>query len=93
VLLRLRLVNVFFIFFCFLQVVLGGDDGRPEVVPRGVEGPVCGPKKVVVSPVVKWLRNLGLERYEEDFVREEIDWETLQWLTEEVCLNLLDFVA
>ncbi|KAJ6994537.1 uncharacterized protein [Populus alba] len=65
------------------DVVLGGDDARPEVVPRGVEGPVCGPKKVVVSPVVKWLRNLGFERYEEDFVREEIDWETLQWLTEE----------
>ncbi|XP_011019314.1 PREDICTED: uncharacterized protein LOC105122097 isoform X2 [Populus euphratica] len=65
------------------DVVLGGDDGRPEVVPRGVEGPVCGPKKVDVSPVAKWLRNLGLERYEEDFVREEIDWETLQWLTEE----------
>ncbi|KAG6770442.1 hypothetical protein POTOM_026125 [Populus tomentosa] len=67
---------------CVPDVVLGSDDGRPEVVPRGVEGPVCGPKKVV-SPVVKWLRNLGLERYEEDFVREEIDWETLQWLTEE----------
>ncbi|KAG5244044.1 DNA cross-link repair protein [Salix suchowensis] len=65
------------------SVVLGGDDGRPAVVPRGLEGPVCSPKKVVVSPVVKWLRNLGLERYEEDFVREEIDWETLQCLTEE----------
>ncbi|KAJ6406620.1 hypothetical protein OIU84_010183 [Salix udensis] len=65
------------------DAVLGGDDGRPAVVPRGLEGPVCSPKKVVVSPVVKWLRNLGLERYEEDFVREEIDWETLQCLTEE----------
>ncbi|KAJ6745874.1 DNA CROSS-LINK REPAIR PROTEIN PSO2/SNM1-RELATED [Salix koriyanagi] len=65
------------------SVVLGGGDGRPAVVPRGLEGPVCSPKKVVVSPVVKWLRNLGLERYEEDFVREEIDWETLQCLTEE----------
>ncbi|KAJ4848875.1 hypothetical protein Tsubulata_044101 [Turnera subulata] len=35
------------------------------------------------SPVVRWLRNLGLERYEEAFVREEIDWDSLQWLTEE----------
>ncbi|KAJ6698282.1 hypothetical protein OIU79_011738 [Salix purpurea] len=29
------------------DVVLGGDDGRPAVVPRGLEGPVCGPEKVV----------------------------------------------
>ncbi|CAK7352730.1 unnamed protein product [Dovyalis caffra] len=66
------------------DVFVAGGDGEPEVVPRGVDGPVCCPKKVVdVSPVIKWLRNLGLERYEEVFVREEIDWDTLQWLTEE----------
>jgi hypothetical protein len=34
--------------------------------------------------VVEWLRELGLSKYEEIFIREEIDWETLQWLTEEV---------
>lgn len=37
-----------------------------------------------VHPVLEWLRNLGLARYEEIFVQEEIDWDTLQWLTEEV---------
>ncbi|XP_058222295.1 uncharacterized protein LOC131332223 [Rhododendron vialii] len=36
-----------------------------------------------VHPVLEWLRNLGLARYEEIFVQEEIDWDTLQWLTEE----------
>lgn len=39
-----------------------------------------------VSPVTKWLESLGLARYGEAFVREEIDWDTLQWLTEEVIL-------
>lgn len=36
------------------------------------------------SPVLKFLRSLGLSRYEEIFVKEEIDWDTLQLLTEEV---------
>jgi DNA cross-link repair 1A protein len=39
-----------------------------------------------VSPVVDWLRDLGLAKYEEIFAREEVDWDTLQWLTEEVSL-------
>ncbi|MQM01804.1 hypothetical protein Taro_034553 [Colocasia esculenta] len=39
-------------------------------------------------PVIEWLRMLGLSKYEEAFVREEIDWDTLQWLTEEDLLNL-----
>lgn len=39
---------------------------------------------VDVNPVLGWLRSLGLERYEESFMREEIDWNSLQWLTEEV---------
>lgn len=43
------------------------------------------PQQVVnVTPVLEWLRSLGLSRYEEAFIREEVDWETLQWLTEEV---------
>ncbi|CAA2956486.1 DNA cross-link repair SNM1 [Olea europaea subsp. europaea] len=42
------------------------------------------PQKVVdVFPVVEWLRNLGLSKYEDVFVREEIDWDTLQCLTDE----------
>ncbi|KAL6533846.1 hypothetical protein OROHE_013679 [Orobanche hederae] len=40
-------------------------------------------KAIDVSPVVEWLRNLGLGKYEECFVRQEIDWDALQWLTEE----------
>ncbi|XP_050125322.1 DNA cross-link repair protein SNM1 isoform X2 [Malus sylvestris] len=33
--------------------------------------------------VLEWLGSLGLEKYKDVFVREEIDWDTLQWLTEE----------
>ncbi|XP_024963152.1 DNA cross-link repair protein SNM1 [Cynara cardunculus var. scolymus] len=36
-----------------------------------------------ISPVVEWLHNMGLSRYEEVFIREEIDWDSLKWLTEE----------
>lgn len=42
-----------------------------------------------VDTVLEWLRVLGLSRYEEAFVKEEVDWETLQWLTEEVYYNSL----
>lgn len=37
-----------------------------------------------VGPVVTWLTNLNLGKYVDIFVREEIDWDTLKWLTEEV---------
>jgi len=43
-----------------------------------------------VASVVDWLRGLGLNKYEDVFVREEVDWDTLQWLTEEV--NLISFI-
>lgn len=36
------------------------------------------------SPVVEWLRSLGLGKYEEMFVTQEIDWDALQKLEEEV---------
>ncbi|KAL8537002.1 hypothetical protein ACS0TY_012257 [Phlomoides rotata] len=39
---------------------------------------------VDVSPVVEWLHNLGLfGKYEEIFLKQEIGWDALQWLTEE----------
>lgn len=38
-----------------------------------------------LSTVLKWLHGLGLSKYEDIFVREEIDWAALQWLTDEVC--------
>nr|XP_043626144.1 uncharacterized protein LOC122597636 [Erigeron canadensis] len=36
-----------------------------------------------VSPISAWLQKLGLSRYEEVFIREEIDWDSLKWLTDE----------
>eukprot|EP01018_Ginkgo_biloba_P027587 Gb_40486 [translate_table: standard] len=38
---------------------------------------------VDVTPVIKWLETLSLSRYADIFIKEEIDWDTLQWLTEE----------
>lgn len=46
-----------------------------------------------VSPVVEWLRNLGLGKYEEIFVQQEIDWDALQRLEEEVCTFFFIVVA
>ncbi|GLJ10351.1 hypothetical protein SUGI_0126660 [Cryptomeria japonica] len=47
------------------------------------------PKTVVdVTRVVKWLDTLGLSRYADLFIKEEIDWDTLQLLTEEDLSNL-----
>lgn len=36
------------------------------------------------SPVVEWLRSLGLGKYEGMFVAQEIDWDALLRLEEEV---------
>ena len=41
-----------------------------------------------MAPVVEWLRKLNLGKYVDIFLREEIDWDTLKWLTEEVCVHL-----
>ncbi|KFK37360.1 hypothetical protein AALP_AA4G246500 [Arabis alpina] len=41
-----------------------------------------------LSPVLNWLRNLGLAKYEDVFIREEIDWDSLQSLTEEDLLSI-----
>ncbi|PKA47063.1 DNA cross-link repair protein SNM1 [Apostasia shenzhenica] len=38
--------------------------------------------------VIEWLRLLGLSRYEDSFISEEVDWDTLQWLTEEDLINI-----
>lgn len=60
----------------FLQLTIPDEDVKPDL-PR---------KQVIdVSPVLEWLNNLGLSRYNEAFIKEEIDWDTLKWLTEEVC--------
>lgn len=56
-----------------MQAALPNDDKGTQFVAKA-------------SPVVDWLRDLGLAKYEDVFVREEVDWDTLQWLTEEVSL-------
>ena len=54
-------------------------------VEESVDDPVDNPELVNdLSPVLKWVRSLGLAKYEDVFLREEIDWDTLQSLTEEV---------
>ncbi|KAI5403918.1 hypothetical protein KIW84_051171 [Lathyrus oleraceus] len=59
--------------------------GEDAALPNDEVGAQFGPK---VSAVVDWIRDLGLAKYEEVFVREEVDWDTLQWLTEEDLLNM-----
>ncbi|XVF35244.1 hypothetical protein REPUB_Repub18cG0128900 [Reevesia pubescens] len=59
-------------------------DRELQCLPEVVDDPPLSPRQVVdVSPVVKWLSNLGLARYADAFVREEVDWDALKWLTEE----------
>lgn len=58
----------------FIQVIIPDNDTKAE-----------SPRKLAdVLPVLEWLRSLGLAKYEEVFIREEIDWDTLQGLKEEV---------
>ncbi|XVF88997.1 hypothetical protein PTKIN_Ptkin19aG0096400 [Pterospermum kingtungense] len=59
-------------------------DKELQCHPEVLDGPRLSPQQAVdVSPVVKFLSNLGLARYADAFVREEVDWDTLNWLTEE----------
>ena len=68
-----------------MQVLPNGDRECRFPQPFNDGSPVQTHQKVVdVSPVIEWIHSLGLGRYEEAFIREEIDWDTLQRLTEEV---------
>ncbi|CAN0918343.1 DNA cross-link repair 1A protein [Linum grandiflorum] len=71
------------------QVLFEGSE-RTLLQPEVVDGPGLSPPQhdVYLSPVQQWLRGLGLEKYEEPFVREEIDWDTLKWLSEEDLVNI-----
>ncbi|KAF6174296.1 hypothetical protein GIB67_040789 [Kingdonia uniflora] len=61
---------------------LDRDDVQKVIDP--IANKPAPPHQVVdVFPVLEWLRGLGLSRYEEVFTREEVDWDTLQWLSEE----------
>ncbi|EFJ23502.1 hypothetical protein SELMODRAFT_415475 [Selaginella moellendorffii] len=50
-------------------------------VPSAVEEDQNLP--VDVAPVVRFLEKLNLSKYASLFIKEEIDWDTLHWLTEE----------
>lgn len=65
-----------------------GTSGSPQIVSDDTV-PLHLGQVVDVNPVLGWLRSLGLERYEEAFAREEIDWDSLQWLTEEVLPSVI----
>ncbi|CAL5074130.1 unnamed protein product [Urochloa decumbens] len=63
------------------------DEPAKESSPNHEKEP-CAGENDEIRRVIEWLRNLGLSKYEEIFIREEIDWETLQWLTEEDLLGM-----
>ncbi|KAM3275363.1 hypothetical protein ACQJBY_043992 [Aegilops geniculata] len=66
---------------------LDEDEPAKESNPNHERGPSDG-ENIENKCVVEWLRNLGLSKYEEIFTKEEVDWETLQWLTEEDLLGM-----
>ncbi|XP_074281401.1 uncharacterized protein LOC141606247 [Silene latifolia] len=52
-------------------------------------GPLqCSAKPAAETPVIKWLHSLGLAKYETAFIEQEIDWESLQWLTEKDLITM-----
>ncbi|GMG99305.1 hypothetical protein Nepgr_001145 [Nepenthes gracilis] len=62
---------------------------RPQILEQVTEkSSVSTSKQVDVAPVIEWLHSLGLGKYEDTFVKEEIDWDTLQWLTEEDLISI-----
>ncbi|EFH58287.1 sterile alpha motif domain-containing protein [Arabidopsis lyrata subsp. lyrata] len=64
-------------------------DNSSSLIEESTDDPVQLPQLVTdLSPVLKWLRSLGLAKYEDVFIREEIDWDTLQSLTEEDLLSI-----
>lgn len=64
------------------------DEGEPAKESNSNHEREPCARENVQNSVVEWLRNLGLSRYEDIFIREEVDWETLQWLTEEDLLGM-----
>ncbi|CAM0951510.1 unnamed protein product [Alopecurus aequalis] len=66
---------------------LDKDEPAKESDHNRERGPCTG-ENTENKCVVEWLRNLGLSKYEGIFTKEEVDWETLQWLTEEDLLGM-----
>ncbi|CAL9237070.1 unnamed protein product [Arabidopsis halleri] len=64
-------------------------ENSSSLIEESIDDPVQLPQLVTdLSPVLKWLRSLGLAKYEDVFIREEIDWDTLHSLTEEDLLSI-----
>ncbi|XP_021774860.1 DNA cross-link repair protein SNM1-like [Chenopodium quinoa] len=54
-----------------------------------VQSPEQAPEQATaVASVIKWLHSLDLSKYEAAFIQHEIDWESLQWLTEEDLITI-----
>ncbi|GKV00030.1 hypothetical protein SLEP1_g12792 [Rubroshorea leprosula] len=64
------------------------NEEEPPYPSEVVNDSLKSTRQVDVSPVITWLSDLGLDRYAEAFVREEIDWDSLKWLTEEDLFNM-----
>ncbi|XP_021845558.2 DNA cross-link repair protein SNM1 isoform X1 [Spinacia oleracea] len=41
-----------------------------------------------LAPIIEWLHGLDLAKYKAAFIQQEIDWESLQWLTEEDLISI-----
>ncbi|CAN8318709.1 unnamed protein product [Cochlearia groenlandica] len=64
-------------------------ENSSSLIEESIDDPVQLPHLANdISPVLKWLRSLGLDKYEDVFMREEIDWDTLLSLTEEDLLGI-----
>ncbi|XP_021974530.1 uncharacterized protein LOC110869596 [Helianthus annuus] len=68
-----------------LQIDIPDNDHVSEPSGQVLDDPpsIASSETHHVSPISIWLQNLGLSRYEEVFIREEIDWDSLKWLTDE----------
>lgn len=77
-----------------MQVDIPDIDNVLESSGQVLDDPVClAPGQTHnVSPLSVWLQNLGLSRYEEIFIREEIDWDSLKWLTDEVAKTVIMYL-
>ncbi|GAB2276374.1 hypothetical protein Dimus_011102 [Dionaea muscipula] len=64
------------------------EDIRSEIPANDIEKAMVVPPQVGVASVLEWLHGLDLAKYEHVFVKEEIDWDTLQWLTNEDLIGI-----
>ncbi|KAJ8433613.1 hypothetical protein Cgig2_023552 [Carnegiea gigantea] len=70
---------------CFLQEIPNLVAEKQQLPLHSAHRPfVQSPVQAAnVTSVIEWLHSLGLGKYEAAFTQQEIDWDSLQWLTEE----------